>query len=135
MSIASNPAIRCTNQQDRAGHAAQCPQRPRPPDAPRDRNESGCAAKHGAIIQTHAHFVEQMLIGDAEQSSRAWRLQWNEGEPAASERVPEAAQHGATELALVVVIDSGHHSVLQRDGGHHSVLSSVMAAITQSSPA
>ena len=49
-----------------------------------------------------------MVIGDAEQSSRAWRLQRNEDEPAASERAPEAAQHVATEEALIVVVNGRH---------------------------
>ena len=51
-----------------------------------------------------------MVIGDAEQSSRAWCLQRNEDELAASERAPEAAQHVAAEEALIVVVDSGHHA-------------------------
>ena len=66
------------------------------------------AAKHDAVIQTHPHLVEQAFIGDAEQSGRAWRLQRNEREPAASERAPEAAQHAAAEPALVVVVNGRH---------------------------
>ena len=40
--------------------------------------------------------------------SRAWRLQWNEREPAASERTPKAAQHVAAEPALIVVVNGSH---------------------------
>jgi len=110
MSIARNPAIGRIQHGHHTRHAAQCPQRPRPPDPARNRQHGRRAAEHDAVIQPHPHLVEQMVIGDAEQSSRAWCLQRNEDELAASERAPEAAQRVAAEEALIVVVNGGHHS-------------------------
>jgi hypothetical protein len=74
MAIARDPAIRRTHQPHSAGHPAHCPQRPRPPDAPCNRDEGGRAAKHGTVVETDTHFVEEMVIGDAEQARHVWRL-------------------------------------------------------------
>ena len=110
MTIACDPAIGHIQHGHRTREATQGPERPRPPDPARNRQYGRCAAKHDAVIQTHPHLIEQAFIGDAEQLSRAWHLQWNEREPATSERTPKAAQHVAAEPALIVVVNGRHHA-------------------------
>ena len=140
MTIACDPAIGHIQHGHRTREATQGPERPRPPDPARNRQYGRCAAKHDAVIQTHPHLVEQAFIRDAEQSSRAWHLQWNEREPATSERTPKAAQHVAAEPALIVVVNGRHHSPTprvmapsrtrpQRDG-HHAPSPSALSTLS-----
>jgi len=110
MTIACDPAVGHIQYGHRTRQAAQAPERPRPPDPARNRRHGRRAPEHDTVIQTHPHLIEQAFIGDAEQLSRAWRLQWNERKSAASERTPEAAQHVAAGPALIVVVNGRHHS-------------------------
>ena len=110
MTIACDPAIGHIEHGHRTRQATQGPERPRPPDPARNRQHGRRAPKHDAVIQSHSHLIEHAFIGDAEQLSRPWHLQWNEREPAASERTPEATQHVAAEPALIVVVDCRHHA-------------------------
>src|SRR5271155_2857515 len=102
MPTGSDPAIRETQGGAHSGHLRERPERPRPPNLPRQISDGVGAAELSAVTRQHAQFGEQFLLWKRKLLAHARILQRGDAESARLKQGAQPPGYGHAEAAIAI---------------------------------
>jgi hypothetical protein len=103
--VIGKPAVAGVENSRDAGQLRCGKERPRPPNLPREKDDCFGATEHFALDRGDAHFPEQILGRQGQESLHARVLQSGQAEAALLEGTAEAASQRGADSAIAVEED------------------------------